>query len=213
MKPAASNRRYRGCFTPVKHSWLRSVPCVPGVPISAIWSLALTLATVGAAPAFAQVTDSDSQLFEVYVPPRLTGRVAIQGPVDIRIFHDGTDDDQTFADQRWDVGCNNLQGATVTFTSRTAFRLTGGGPPVERDARLELGILSSDAPAGWVVTVPTATTNYRGPPAASRVSVAAESFAPGDAVFNLRVHFITEDFATLRQGDYNMRVEGTITAK
>jgi hypothetical protein len=173
----------------------------------------MAVVIAGLSASAVQAQTSDSQQFEVYVPPRLTGRVAIQGPVNIRIFHDGSDNDQTFADQRWAVGCNNLQGATVRIETRGPFRLTGGGPPIERDARIELGILSTEVPAGWVVTTPSAQTNYRGPPAASRVAVTAESFAPGDAVFNLRVHFITEDFATLRQGDYDMRVVGTITAK
>lgn len=198
----------------MKRSPVRSVPTL--VRWSRSWLLAVVFAGVcwlGVSPAAAQGLPTDSQTFEVYVPPRLTGRVAIQGPVNIRIYHDGTDNDQTFTDQRWNVGCNNARGARVTFETRSAFRLTGGGAPIERDARIELGILSSEAPAGWTVTVPVAQTNYTGPPAASRVSVAAESFAPGDATFNLRVHFITDDFATLRQGDYNMRVVGTITAK
>jgi len=166
-----------------------------------------------ATTAAAQSTDSSQQTFEVYVPPRLSGRVAIQGPVNVQIYHDGTSDDQPFAMQRWDVGCNNRRGATVTFETNRAFRLTGGGPPVKRDARLELDILAAEAPANWVVTQSVAQTNYRSGIAAERVTVAAESTAPGDATFNLRVLFITEDYATLRQGDYTMRVTGTITAK
>jgi hypothetical protein len=181
---------------------------------SVVFAVAGLIACLGqASPVAAQAPASASQLFEVYVPPRLSGRVAIQGPVNVRIFHDGTNNDQTFADQRWDVGCNNARGARVEFETRRAFRLTGGGAPVKRDARIELGIASSEAPAGWAVTVPVAQTNYAAGNAAERVSVRAESFAPGDATFNLRVHFITDDFTTLRQGDYHMQVVGTISAK
>lgn len=196
----------------MKHPQAGSVPTAVPRLRSRLWLLAAAMcAWLSASTAWAQTTSS--QTFEVYVPPRLSGRVAIQGPVNIRIFHDGTNNDQSFADQRWDVGCNNARGANVTIETRTAFRHTGGGAPIKRDARIQLGILSADAPAGWVVTVPAAQTNYRAGIAGERVSVAAESFAPGDATFNLRVQFITEDFASLRQGDYDMRVVGTITAK
>lgn len=176
-----------------------------------VGGLAVWLLLIGTAAA--QGAATRSQTFEVYVPPRLTGRVAIQGPVNVRIYHDGTNNNQTFSDQRWDVGCNNAQGARLQLETRSAFRLTGGGPPVRRDARIELGILSQEAGAGWIVTTPVAQTNYAAGVGAERVSVYAESFAPGDATFNLRVHFLTVDYTTLRQGDYNMRVVGTVSAK
>lgn len=211
MEPVGIIRRYRGCFTAVKHSCERSVPASRRI-VTLAWLL-LALWTLNGQTVSAQVSDADSQSFEVYVPPTLTGRVAIQGPVDIRIIHDGTDNLQTFADQRWAVGCNNARGANVTFETRSAFTLRGGGKPVKRDALVQLGILTAEAAANWTITKSSAQTNYRGGIQDERVTVTAESSAPGDAVFNVRVHFITEDFTSLRQGDYDMRLVGTITAK
>ncbi|MEZ6055409.1 MAG: hypothetical protein R3C01_01770 [Planctomycetaceae bacterium] len=180
-----------------------------------IRAMAMFLAVLlgAASQASAQSQASNAQQFQMHVPPVLTGRVNILAPADVQIAHDITDDDQYFPDQLWDAGCNANNGALVVFETRSAFRSSGGGPPDKRDARLDISLLSAAPGSGWVVTVPTATTNYRGGNAAERVATRAESFAPGTATFRVNVAFITEDAATLKMGSYNMRVTGTITAK
>ncbi|MEZ6067300.1 MAG: hypothetical protein R3B90_16710 [Planctomycetaceae bacterium] len=160
----------------------------------------------------AQQSSDSVQSFTVEVAPVITARVGIIGPPDILILHDGTNDDQQFVEQRWYVGANNRNGATVTLETKSAFRLNGGGRPIERDARLLLNVVSSDPGSGWTVTTAAAQTDYRAGGPATRVSVGARSTAPGNATLGLRVFFLTEDVATLRTGDYTVRVTGTIRA-
>jgi hypothetical protein len=166
-----------------------------------------------AVPAVAQSDTIDQQRFEVYVPPRLSGLVNVEGPPSVRIVHDGTDNNQAFAPQHWDIGSNARRGAQLSLTTLTAFRRNGSVLGVRRDARLNLALLRADSGSNWAVTTPTAQTNYRAGVLGEIATVRAESFGAGDATFDLRVQFITEDSATLPQGDYLLTVVGTISAK
>ncbi|MCA9080337.1 MAG: hypothetical protein KDA58_07240 [Planctomycetaceae bacterium] len=155
-----------------------------------------------------------SQEYLMHVPPRLVGRVDIVAPNPNvpPMTHDGTDNPQVFPPQFWDVGCNNADGAEVTFYATRPFRKSGGGQPVERDAQLDLRIVSADPTANWLVTNPTAVVDGQGG-GGRQSTVTAESTAPGNATFHLTVSFLGGNFVDLPMGDYTFTVFGVITAK
>ena len=124
--------------------------------------------------------------------------------------HNGTNSDQAFGIQQWEIRDNARRGATVTFETRTAFRNTSGSSVMKRDARLQMSIARQEAGATWVVTQLTDQTNYGAGDEFAVVS--ATSTTVGDAPFNLNVTFLTSDFSTLRAGVYSTTVIGTVTA-
>ncbi|MBC8115497.1 MAG: hypothetical protein H7062_14020 [Candidatus Saccharimonas sp.] len=144
------------------------------------------------------------------VLPRLHGRLKIVGPPATTITHDGTNNDQPFGLQQWEIRDNAKRGATVTFETRTAFRNTAGPGTVKRDARLQMSIARQEAGGDWVVTQATDQTNYAVGDEFAIVS--ATSTDRGDATFNIFVTFVTSDFSTLRAGTYSTTVIGTVSA-
>lgn len=151
-----------------------------------------------------------STSYDLQVLPRLRGRLRIVGPADTTIRHDGTDNDQPFGLQQWEIRDNARRGATVTFETRTAFRNTTVAGTIKRDARLQMSIARQEAGGTWVVTQATDQTNYAAGDEFAIVS--ATSTGRGDAAFNLFVTFVTTDFSTLRAGTYSTTVIGTVTA-
>ena len=169
---------------------------------------AVVLFVLGTASvADAQVTDTER--FRVTVPSQLT----ITAPQAlVSITHDETDADQPFPPQPWNVTANALLGATVSFSTDQAFTHTLD-PTFKRDARLDLSVASSDAPAAWTVLIGSDQTDYDNLVLPDEVAtVTAASIRPGDASFNLGVTFLTVDHSTLAEGDYEMTVTGTLTA-
>lgn len=156
-----------------------------------------------------QAATSSSSQFNLNVNPVLRGRLRIVGPASTTITHDGTDSDQPFGLQQWDVRNNARNGATVTFSTSTAFRNTTV-TTVKRDARLRVGIARMDPGANWAISQLIDQTNYLAGDEYAAVSVT--STTRGDATFNLFVSFVTSDFGTLRAGTYTTTVVGTITA-
>jgi hypothetical protein len=165
----------------------------------------------GTQSAMAQTTDS--QKFTVTVPSTLS----ITGPVDQSLTHDTTNNNQVFAPggvtaNHWQVLCNAGAGATVNLATSTPFTHTTNNT-YKRDAKLDLAVSSSDnngATAIWSTTTASDQTNYVG--ADNNASVQAHSAMPGKGTLALTVTFITNNYSTLLQGDYQIDVVGTITA-
>jgi len=153
---------------------------------------------------FAQATDSDTQTYILTVNS-LVSIDARQDP--ISITHDGNDTNQAFPRQTWDAFCNTAAGATVTFTSQSAFVNTVGGSTFTREAQLDLA-LGTNVDAGWAVTVASDSTT----PADDNAVVSAASNASGSAELDLTVTFLDTDYSQLPAGTYTMTVEGLITA-
>jgi hypothetical protein len=151
------------------------------------------------------LANTDSQVFTVTVPAVLT----VSGPNDVSLTHDKSDANQAFAAQPWTASSNSGAGATINFSTNQAFTHVSDSS-FKRDAKLDLAITSSDAPASWSVTTATDQTNHAG--ADEVATVQAASTAPGDVALNLTVTFLTSDFSTLLQGDYTTTVTATITA-
>ena len=140
----------------------------------------------------------------------LRGRLRIIGPPVTTITHDGTNNNQAFGLQQWEIHSNAKKGASVNFQTTNAFRNTFGGVTIKRDAKIQLDIDRQEVAANWVVTSAVSQTNYA---VGNEVAVvSAISAAPGDATFNVRVTFIETDFSALRAGTYSTTVVGTITA-
>jgi hypothetical protein len=150
-----------------------------------------------------------SSTYNLQVLPSIKGKRWIVGAPNTTIRHDGTDNDQPFGLQQWEIHDNDNKGATVTFETFTAFRNTAGAGTAKRDARLQISIARQDVVGNWVVTQATDQTHYA--VGDEYAIVSATSTDRGDATFNLFVTFVTSDFSTLRSGTYSTTVIGTIT--
>ena len=157
--------------------------------------------------------NSANQTFIVRVP----ASIAITAPPNVSITHDQSDNVQTFPNQQWTVKGNVQNGVLVSFATNKPFTYvdyTGSekkkGAAYQRDARLNLGLAGTQGPASWVITKPTATTNYLAGNGVATVQ--ATSSGVGRATFNLLVSFITDSFGTFAAGDYETVVTGTVTA-
>ena len=111
-------------------------------------STAVTACLFASRTAHAQQTDTDSQRFIVAVP----GNVQIIAPADILIVHDGTNADQVFPPQQWEVRGNVLLGVTTTFEVMQPF-VHSIDPALMRDAQLDIAIASTLGPAIWNVAI------------------------------------------------------------
>ena len=151
---------------------------------------------------FAQTTDT--QTFNVVVPSTLS----ITAPPAISINHDQTDTNQVFPVQGWLAKCNNGIGATVSFSTGTAFRAVVGATTYVRNAQMNLAVGTADAGSGWATVVSSATATAASPVA----TVSAKSSAPGDATLNLSMTFVDNDFSLLPAATFSTTVTATITA-
>lgn len=152
---------------------------------------------------FAQGT-TDSQQYSVAVDP-LVSISAVNATVSIN--HDTNDTNQVFPSQLWNAFCNNSAGATVTFTTASAFQNVVGATTYTRHATLDLA-LGANVDAGWAIDTATATTSAGN----ETVSVGASTSGPGSAELSLTVTFLDTDYSTLPSGTYAMTVDGLITA-
>ena len=165
----------------------------------AVFCTAIFAACLSCASAQAQ-----DQKFRVRVP----GLAAINASSHFeQIVHDGTDADQLFASQNWQVVCNNHKGAVLTFETNQAFTHTTS-PSIKRDVRL---VLTKDVPSKWRVTNSADQTNYAGGDEVAIVE--ADTRKAVDGTFNLTVTFLEELFVDTLAGDYEMTVTGTIVPK
>ena len=152
--------------------------------------------------AFAQTTDS--QTFNVIVPSTLS----ITAPPAVSINHDQTDTNQVFPVQGWLAKCNNGIGATVSFSTGTAFQAVVGATTYKRNAAMNLAVGSAEVGSGWATVVASATATAAAPVA----TVSAKSTAPGDATLNLSMTFVDNDFSVLPAATFSTTVTATITA-
>lgn len=165
---------------------------------------------LGACFSFSQVahaqlqTDTDSQRFIVVVP----GNVQIIAPADILIIHDGTDNDQVFPTQQWEVRGNVFTGVTTTFEVMQPF-IHSIDPTLLRDAQLDIAIASTLGPAVWNVDTATDATDYLSGDNDAVVQIS--SGFVGWAFADLTVTFRTVLFSQLMAGSYETTVVGTVT--
>ncbi len=152
--------------------------------------------------AFAQTTDS--QTFNVIIDPVLS----INAPPAISINHNQLDANQVFPVQGWLAKSNNGIGATVSFSTGTAFQAVVGATTYKRNAAMILSVGSADVGSGWATVVASATATAAAPVA----TVSAASTAPGDATLNLSMTFVDNDFSALPAATFSTTVTATITA-
>jgi hypothetical protein len=156
----------------------------------------------------ADAQERATQAFTVRIPPRIS--VAPPAPT-ATLSHDGTDRDQVFAAQRWNVSANSQSGATVTFSTDQAFTNTGNAE-AKRDAQIELAVSSPEHSAMWTVAVGSDRTHYQGAVPDERATVRAVSSRPGQATFDITVTFLEDADEPLVEGVYGLTVVGTLTA-
>ena len=122
--------------------------------------------------------------------------------------HPGTTADVTIANQVWFAASASPTGSTVQLTTDHAFHNVHNDS-YRRDARLRLTRLMATLQARWQFDTISDQTNYA---AADEVAtVQYSSRGPGIAYAWLDVTFLTGDLATLRGGDYQLTVIGTIS--
>lgn len=114
----------------------------------------------------------------------------------------------SFTNNRWFARTSSGTGSTVRFSTDHAFQHVAS-PSSQRDARLTLTSLAGNSSARWQYDVVTDTTNYAAGDGTATVQVSSR--APGTAIINMRVDFLTGTPSTLRQGQYQMTVIGTIS--
>ena len=150
-----------------------------------------------------------TQRFRVNVPSNMT----ITAPANPGALpHPENDSDVTFGAETWDVLANNRTGATVVFSTTTPFQHETLGAAFERDVKLDLAINSSSGPANWALDTSSDQTDYAATPADDDSAVQASSDAPGKASFDLTVTFLTVQWDTLVDGNYDVIVTGTLSA-
>lgn len=165
------------------------------------------LALFAAVPHPLVAETTDRQTFLVSVPARLKIVAPAIDPVEQGEPVDGV---IRFERQVWQVGANTHAGAVIVFQTEGAFQFVGD-PTVQRDARLDLSVVSHQGPGQWIVTRASDATNYR--QGADQAQVAVRSNQSGSAEIGLSVTFLADDEANLPGGDYVTTVVGTITAE
>lgn len=156
----------------------------------------------------ASAQEQATQAFTVRVPPKLS--VTPPTPT-ASLTHDGTDGDQMFAAQQWDVRANAISGATVTFSTNQAFTHTDDADS-KCDARIDLAVASPENPGGWTVAVGSDRTFCGSAVPDEQATVRAVSSRPGRATFDVMVTFLNNPDQPLQDGEYTLTVVGTLTA-
>jgi hypothetical protein len=156
----------------------------------------------------ASAQEQATQAFAIRVPPKFS--VAPPSPT-VTLTHDGTDQDQVFAAQRWSVSANSLSGATITFSTTQAFTNTTN-EDAKCDAQIDLAVSSSGGLAAWAVAVASDRTSCRGVVPDEQATVRAVSHGPGPGTFDVTVTFLEDPSEPLEQGEYALTVVGTLTA-
>lgn len=168
-------------------------------------TIQVCLVLVAACAGSDTVPAQDSNRYRVTVPHYM--RIDALQPA-ASATHPGTSADVTLANQIWFAASASPTGATVQLTTDHAFHNVQNDS-YRRDARLRLTRLMATRQARWQFDTITDQTNYI---AADEVAtVQYSSRGPGIAFAWLDVTFLTGDMATLRGGDYQLTVIGTIS--
>ena len=114
----------------------------------------------------------------------------------------------TFNNQQWQAVTLSGSGSTVRFTTDHAFRHATDFA-YKRDARLQLTRIIGTSSARWQFDTVTDTTNYAAGDETATVQISSRG--PGVANISMNVIFMTGSLATLKGGQYDMTVVGTIS--
>lgn len=150
-------------------------------------------------------TSADDQNYTLNVIPFMSLE-ALRGPNFAE--HPLTADNVVLSDSRWRARSSSTTGSTVTFETNHSFWNTTA-PEIKRDAILRLTRLQGPPTGGWTITVAEDQTDYASGDEVASVSMA--SVGPGMQMVRMEVEFITGNLSTLRGGNYELVVTGTIT--
>lgn len=122
--------------------------------------------------------------------------------------HPMTPANVVLSDSRWRARSSSTTGSTVTFrTDHSFWNLDGSG--YKRDAIVRLTRLQGPPHGNWTIDVAQDQTDYANGDEVAQVTMS--STAPGMQMVRMEVEFVTGDLSTLRGGDYQLTVIGTIT--
>ena len=124
-------------------------------------------------------------------------------------IHPLTPSNITFAGQTWFARTSSSTGSTIQWTTDHSFWNTAD-PSYRRDARLRLTRIVGSAISGWQFDTVQDQTNTVGGDETALVQVSSQR--AGNAIIWMDVTFITGNLPTLRGGNYEMTVIGTISA-
>ena len=151
------------------------------------------------------MTANDNAVYKVHIAPDMQLRAL--GPARTTT-HPMTAGNVSFNNQLWSARTSSATGSTVTFSSDHAFH-NQSDVNYKRDARLQLTRIVGTSSSGWQFDTVTDTTNYAAADETATVQVSCRR--PGNATIWLNVSFLTGNLATLKGGQYQMTVVGTIS--
>jgi hypothetical protein len=122
--------------------------------------------------------------------------------------HPMTATNVNFNNQRWYARTSSGTGSTVTLSSDHAFHNLSDSN-YKRDVRLQITQMAVTTGSGWQFDTVVDTTNYAAADETATVQVSSKR--PGNAIIWLNVSFLTGNLATLKGGQYQMTVVGTIS--
>ena len=155
---------------------------------------------------YSALTDSQTQLFRVTVPARVS--IVAPAVTPNRVYFLGNAN-LAFPRQNWIVRGNVANGTTVTLQTLTSFHHNSNAT-MRRDGRLSVRVNSQSGIGTWTVTRASDTTDYLAGDEDAMVQVVSDK--SGEAELGLGVTFLTGIGADLEEGDYALTVVGTITA-
>lgn len=148
---------------------------------------------------------NDNALYKVHISPFM--QIQALGP-DRVATHPMTAGNVNFNNQLWSARTSSATGSTVTLSSDHAFHNLAD-PNYKRDVRLQLTQMYVTTSSGWQFDTVVDTTNYAAADETATVQVSCRR--PGNATIWLNVSFLTGNLATLKGGQYQMTVVGTIS--
>ena len=148
---------------------------------------------------------NDDVIYKVHVPPDMQLKALGSSQT---TTHPMTTGNVTFSNQRWQARTSSGTGSTVRFSSDHAFRNLSDSN-YERDVRLQLTRIVGTAGSGWRFDTTVDTTNYAAADETATVQVSCTR--PGNSIIWMDVIFMTGNLATLKGGQYQMTVVGTIS--
>ncbi len=147
----------------------------------------------------------DNVRYRVHIAPHMEIRALGQAR---SATHPMTAANLTFNNQQWHAVTLSGTGSTVRFTTDHAFRHATDFS-YKRDARLQLTRIVGTSSARWQFDTVTDTTNYAAGDETATVQISSRG--PGVANISMNVIFMTGSLASLKGGQYDMTVVGTIS--
>lgn len=176
--------------------------------IRSIRTVAIAIAVLSvlltASEAHAQVADTANYTISINPYMELTALGA-----DRVANHPLTPADIVFTNQTWFARTSSSTGSTIRWTTDHSF-WNSADPSYRRDARLRLTRVVGSGVSGWQFDVIQDQTNTAAGDETATVQVSGRR--AGNAVIWMDVTFFTGNLATLRGGNYEMTVVGTISA-